>query len=175
MVGFVLTIAFLHGQYNLSAETSKWVDPLIQRMKTEGLLTLDPEGYIHGRRPPTRFELAVATHATAMHLKHVVDDGEVHGIKAADQIILAEWSQWAVAGLLRLTDEFKQELTLMEVDVPSFVSEVKGVKRRMTKLRITDSYFMDVSLSHWAAGAVTEMGRKGLLKGYPGKKFNGGG
>ncbi len=57
--------------------------------------------------------------------------------------------------------------------MPSFIKDVSQLKPRMTKLRITDSFFSDVPLGHWAAGAVTEMGRKGLLKGYPGKKFKG--
>ncbi len=74
------------------------------------------EGYYEGggsrhARSLTRYEYAVATYATALQLIGVVQVGEKHGIKAEDQIVIAEWSRWAPACILTLTDEFKFELT----------------------------------------------------------------
>lgn len=175
MVGFVVSIAMLQVQENPALRVPAWVEHLKERLTTEGVLVGYPDGLIgwHHGRPATRYEYAVATHASVMHLKEIVLEGEKHGITSEQQTTIAKWSSWAPACLLNLTDEFKRELASMGVEMPGFLKEISALKARMTKLRITDSFFADVPLGHWAAGAVTEMGKMGLLKGYPGKKFRG--
>jgi hypothetical protein len=171
MVGLVLTIGLLCAQGYPATQVPSWVEPLYQRMKAEGLLVGYTDGLMGHPREATRYEYAVATHATVMHLRNIIQDSEKHGITAEYLIVVAEWSRWAPALLLNLADEFKRELTAMGVEMHEFLKEVSSLKPRMTKLKITDSFFSDVPIGHWAARAVTEMGRKSLLKGYPGKKF----
>ncbi|MEQ1933799.1 MAG: S-layer homology domain-containing protein [Fimbriimonadaceae bacterium] len=170
----VLTIAGL-GQVKVDPATQvpAWVEPLKQKMKVEGLLVGYPDGLMGHPRAATRYEYAVATHATVMHLKNIIQDCEKLGITAEDQKVVAEWSRWAPACLLNLADEFKLELKSMGVVVPELIKEITALKNRMAKFDAGESFFKDVPPGHWAAGAVTGMGRKGLLKGYPGKKFKG--
>lgn len=167
-----MIIFLLQSQDELAVGVVNWVEPLMHRFRKEGLLVgyYEGGGY-HDSRSQTRYEYAVATHATFMQLTNIVQVGEKHGITGERQLVVVEWSRWAPACLLTLADEFRRELTSMGVETSGLIKELSQLKSRMTKLRVTGSFFSDVPVSHWAAGAVTEMGKKGLLKGYPGRKF----
>src|SRR5579862_8717901 len=51
-----------------------WAYEALKRMKSEGLLVGYPDGLFRGNRPATRYELAVAVHATYVHLRNMIDN-----------------------------------------------------------------------------------------------------
>src|SRR5688572_25538133 len=51
-----------------------WAYEALANMKREGLLVGYPDGLFRGGRPASRYELAVAIHATYQHLKGITDN-----------------------------------------------------------------------------------------------------
>ena len=56
-----------------------WAYDALKRMKSEGLLVGYPDGLFRGNRPATRYELAVAVHATYVHLRNMRHGGTLWG------------------------------------------------------------------------------------------------
>ena len=50
-----------------------WAYEALSNMKRNGLLVGYPDGLFRGGRPATRYEMAVAIHATYQHLKNITD------------------------------------------------------------------------------------------------------
>ena len=60
-----------------------WAYEALREMKNNGLLVGYPDGLFRGPRPASRYELAVAIHATYKHLKNITDglDGRINDLK----------------------------------------------------------------------------------------------
>ena len=63
-----------------------WAYEALERMKSDGLLVGYPDDLFRGGRPATRYEMAVAIHATYMHLKNLINnlDEQVKNFKGGD-------------------------------------------------------------------------------------------
>src|ERR1044071_5995345 len=62
------------GQNFPDVNESHWAFRDLKRMKSEGLLVGYPDGLFRGNRPATRYEMAVAIHATYTHLRNMIDN-----------------------------------------------------------------------------------------------------
>lgn len=60
-----------------------WAYEALREMKNNGLLVGYPDGLFRGPRPASRYEMAVAIHATYKHLKNITDglDGRINDLK----------------------------------------------------------------------------------------------
>src|SRR5271156_1312000 len=60
-----------------------WAYEALARLKKDGLLVGYPDGLFRGNRPASRYELAVAIHATYVHLKSITDglQAEIDALK----------------------------------------------------------------------------------------------
>lgn len=149
----------------------EWVYPAMERLRKQGMLVGWP--YTHGPRNPTRYEWAVAAHATFMHLKNILSDPmRVH--EPADA--LSGWPE-DIDILARLFREFRQELTAMQVyeesSNASIQNQLRALRAEAARLEKLPRPFFDVSTHHWAAGAVRTLKDAGLIKGYPNGRFGG--
>lgn len=160
-----------------SSINPEWVEPILTAMKKEGLLVGYPDGLIHPRRPPTRWEYSVTTYATFMHL------GNIHAEFLKQEVAHPEDSKaiqtWPalIDDLRRLFVEYRQELTAMGVgqteggfaDVMAEIARLQAGYERAAR-----GDFPDVPAGHWAAPAVDKLKKEGLIRGYPNGRFGGG-
>src|SRR5690349_622331 len=76
-LGVVFTLGVVAGasaQDNFpDVQENHWAYDALATMKKNGLLVGYPDGLFRGSRPATRYEMAVAIHATYMHLKNITD------------------------------------------------------------------------------------------------------
>src|SRR5579862_4959007 len=65
-----------------------WAYEALARLKKDGLLVGYPDGLFRGNRPASRYELAVAIHATYVHLKSITDglQAEIDQLKGQGDI-----------------------------------------------------------------------------------------
>src|SRR5512132_4002027 len=80
--GFVAS-AFAQDNFP-DAPENHWAFEALANMKKAGLLVGYPDGLFRGGRPASRYELAVAIHATYQHLKNLADGMEAR-IKALEE------------------------------------------------------------------------------------------
>jgi len=134
---------------------SHWAYKELARMKAEGLLVGYPDGLFRGGRPASRYELAVAVHAVWANLKGITDglNGQINDImtrlgtmptkqdlenlREALDALKAEVARIRsedIAGLRRLTDEFRAELTKMGADVDQMKKDLAGLGDRVNEL-----------------------------------------
>jgi len=129
-----------------------WAYEALANMKKNGLLVGYPDGLFRGGRPATRYELAVAIHATYQYLKNITDglqtaiDGIKPGssyddtaIKAALEALKADVAAmkgWGddIANLKRMAATFEKELASLGVDVEAMKKDLKDLNDRVTKL-----------------------------------------
>lgn len=130
-----------------------WAYDALATMKSQGLLVGYPDGLFRGGRPATRYELAVAVHATYMHLKGITDGlqqqinslsggGEgfdPSGLQGAlDQLrkdvdAMKGWGD-SISNLQRMASTFEKELASMGVDVEAMKKDIASLKDRVTAL-----------------------------------------
>lgn len=162
-----------------------WAYEALANMKKNGLLVGYPDGLFRGGRPATRYEMAVAIHATYQYLKNITDglnaeiekikgntggvgynDGPIKDALAALQRDVAAMKGWGddIANLKRMSATFEKELASLGVDVEAMKKDLKDLNDRVTKLEknalpITVhgdvNFFMAAGASGKAGGART--------------------
>lgn len=142
---------------------------LAVELKKNGMLVGYPDGLGY-YRPPTRYEFAVAAHASASHLWNLIYDEGIHAeLKNPETGACLRDSFW---GIRRLGSLVPRELESMQAR-SSFVALIANSGRRLTNLGVDLGNFPDVPVNHWAAQATKDLKDAGLLRGYPTGKFGG--
>lgn len=130
-----------------------WAYEALANMKRNGLLVGYPDGLFRGGRPATRYEMAVAIHATYQHLKNItdglqsqiddlkkpgspVDLGPIRDALEALQRDVNSMKGWGddINNLKRMAATFEKELASMGVDVEAMKKDLKDLNDRVTKL-----------------------------------------
>jgi hypothetical protein len=136
-----------------------WAYEALARMRREGLLVGYPDGLFRGGRPATRYEMAVAIHATYSHLKNITDQldrriaalegqpgqtgvvtrQEFDALSQAVQALRADVDRmrgWGddITALRRMADEFQRELAQMGVDVNQMRQDLSDLASRVGAL-----------------------------------------
>lgn len=162
-------------------ELPAWAIQPLAEMKREGLLIASPQ-FLGGRsRPATRYEWAVCVHATAEYMGNCAKDlagrlarckGEISPDIRADVDTVKGWPRFADV-LLKLEQEFRAELVSLEVDMDAQADGIRRSKDLLIAIPKRCELFPDVPKGHWAADALTELKRAGLVVGYPDGRFGG--
>jgi len=126
-----------------------WAYEALSRMKKDGLLVGYPDGLFRGNRPASRYELAVAVHATYVHLKSITDglqseidelknrpQVDIQPLKDAIQALQDEVNNmkgWGadIDNLKKLADQFQKELASLGVDVESLKKDLADLAKRV--------------------------------------------
>jgi hypothetical protein len=131
-----------------------WAYDALKRMKSEGLLVGYPDGLFRGNRPATRYELAVAVHATYVHLRNMIDNLNSQIMAIQDQMKnTASQSDLAnlrsalealqnqvnaqgqdIADLKKMAQTFEKELASLGVDVQQMKKDLGDLADRVTDL-----------------------------------------
>jgi hypothetical protein len=161
-----------------------WAYKDLADLKAAGLLVGYPDGLYRGGRPASRYELAVAIHAVWTYLKNQQDalksqiddilkrlDGkadksDLDALKAQVEALAADLKKVNpddIAKLMKLTDEFRTELTALGVDVKQLKSDVKALTGRVDDIEKRLPKF-DISgdLNLVALGGYSSSGRYGV-------------
>lgn len=155
-LGLVLTAGFVgsalaQDQFPDVPE-NHWAYEALANMKKNGLLVGYPDGLFRGPRPATRYEMAVAIHATYQYLKNITDNlnAEIEKLKGdkgfdgsglreaieALQKDVAAMKGWGddIANLKKMAATFEKELASLGVDVEAMKKDLKDLNDRVTKL-----------------------------------------
>jgi hypothetical protein len=160
-LGAVLTTAvvlpaFAQDQFP-DVPDNHWAYQALQQMKKDGLLVGYPDGLFRGPRPASRYELAVAVHATYERLKQLTDglDTQIKALSAnldgktdkTDLQALRDaltslqndvngMKPWGddIANLKKLTDTFEKEIASLGVDVEAMKKDLGDLKDRVAAL-----------------------------------------
>lgn len=140
-----------------------WAYDALKEMKNNGLLVGYPDGLFRGPRPASRYEMAVAIHATYKHLKNITDglDSRISDLKrqvdnikpgtggASQQDVdnlkrglselqgqLGNMKAWGddIANLKKLASTFEKELSSMGVDVEALKKGMSDLADRVGAL-----------------------------------------
>jgi hypothetical protein len=132
-----------------------WAFEALQRMRSQGLLVGYPDGLFRGGRPASRYEMAVAIHATYQHLlgltrgletRLAAVEGRPVGtptdvtdlrqqIAALQKDVAAMRGQSdAIADLRRMAGAFEKELASIGVDVEAMRRDLGDLADRVTRL-----------------------------------------
>lgn len=112
---------YQYSDYYPDVPANHWVYDSLKKMKSQGLLVGYPNIWRNQR--PTRYELAVAVHATYVHTKNILEMGLSGGVdngKTRRQAALdaqLPLSKWALI--------LSKELTNLGVDVPSMLVDLR--------------------------------------------------
>lgn len=152
-LGAVLTAAMVmpaFAQDNFpDVPDNHWAYEALARMKKDGLLVGYPDGLFRGNRPASRYELAVAVHATYVHLKNITDGlqsqiDELKGRGSPDiqslkdaitqlQNDVNNMKGWGadIDNLKKLADQFQKELASLGVDVEGLKKDLADLAKRV--------------------------------------------
>jgi hypothetical protein len=126
-----------------------WAFEALARLKKDGLLVGYPDGLFRGNRPASRYELAVAIHATYTHLKNITDglQSQIDELKARPQVDLTDiraaiaqlqsdvnnMKGWGadIDNLKKLADQFQKELASLGVDVEGLKKDLADLAKRV--------------------------------------------
>jgi len=136
-----------------------WAFEALARMKREGLLVGYPDGLFRGSRMASRYELAVAVHATYANLKGLIDglQSQIDAIKNAQSGPTGEFATKAdldnlrqaltalqndvnalrtqdIADLRRMATTFERELNSLGVDVQAMKKDLADLQDRVSAL-----------------------------------------
>ncbi|CAN5521138.1 hypothetical protein BH11ARM2_BH11ARM2_23620 [soil metagenome] len=159
-----------------------WAYEALLRMKSNGLLVGYPDGLFRGNRPASRYEMAVAIHATYVNLKNITDglQAQIDALKAGNPDLQAlrdavtnlqndvnNLKRYGddIAALRRLTDTFQKELQDLNVDVEQMKKDLSDLNNRVTVLEAhkpTVDIHGDANL--WIGAGTSTDGRFGLNK-----------
>ncbi len=168
-----------------------WVSEALARLKRQGVLVGFPTGYHN--RPASRYEVAVAVHATYVNLRDLVTDLEkklarmttvetkdANAGPTAEQLRdgVHRLQGIKVEDLRRLTEHFAPELTKLGVEVPGMQKDLIRISARIVRLHalkpgLALRPFPDVPPGHWASVATQRLRREGILRGYPDGRYRG--
>lgn len=158
-----------------------WAYEALKRMKSEGLLVGYPDGLFRGNRPATRYELAVAVHATYVHLRNMIDNlnsqiaaiqdqlkntasqSDLQNLKSALDALQNQVNAQGqdIADLKKMSSTFEKELASLGVDVQQMKKDLGDLADRVTNLE--NRLPVDIS------GGIDWVG----LSGYGDKRFGG--
>jgi predicted porin len=153
-LGAVLTAALVAPAFGQSdnfpdVPDNHWAYEALARLKKDGLLVGYPDGLFRGNRPASRYELAVAIHATYTHLKSITDGlqsqidalkgGRPDDVQALRDAIaqlqndVNNMKGWGadIDNLKRLADQFQKELASLGVDVEGLKRDLADLARRV--------------------------------------------
>jgi len=128
-----------------------WAYEALARMKKDGLLVGYPDGLYRGNRPASRYELAVAVHATYTHLKNItdglqaqIDDLKAHAPGPANlddirnalqqlQNDVNNMKGWGadIDNLKKMAATFEKELASMGVDIEGLKKDLADLAKRV--------------------------------------------
>jgi len=131
-----------------------WAYEALKRMKSEGLLVGYPDGLFRGARPATRYELAVAVHATYVHLRNMIDNlntqiaaiqdqlkgnadqADLQNLRSALEALqnTVNTQGQDIADLKKMADTFEKELASLGVDVQQMKKDLGDLGDRVTAL-----------------------------------------
>ena len=134
-----------------------WAYEALKNMKADGLLVGYPDGLFRGGRPASRYELAVAIHATYQKLKGLYDglDSQLKALSSSldgkadkadlqalrDALTAVEkdvngMKAWGddIAALKKLASTFEKEIASLGVDVEAMKKDIGDLKDRVTAL-----------------------------------------
>jgi hypothetical protein len=131
-----------------------WAYDALKRMKSEGLLVGYPDGLFRGNRPATRYELAVAVHATYVHLRNMIDNlnsqiaaiqdqmkntasqSDLQNLRSALEALQNQVNAQGqdIADLKKMADTFEKELASLGVDVQQMKKDLGDLADRVTDL-----------------------------------------
>ena len=165
-----------------------WAYEALLRLKSNGLLVGYPDGLFRGARPASRYEMAVAIHATYVNLKNITDglqkqidelkgqvggntgSGDTQNLKTALENLQSEvggMKKWGddVAALRRLTDTFQKELQDLNVDVEKMKTDLKDLQDRVTVLeKVKPAISISGDANLWVGTGAGIEGNGGLNK-----------
>jgi hypothetical protein len=160
--GMVVTPSLAQDNFP-DAPENHWAYEALLNMKRAGLLVGYPDGLFRGGRPASRYELAVAIHATYQHLKNLAD-GMAEQIKALEaripggtdtsgfatkaelqavrdslnalQATVNGMKAWGddIANLKRMASTFERELASLGVDVEAMKKGLNDLANRVAAL-----------------------------------------
>ena len=156
-LGMVLTAGFVGSALAQDqfpdVPDNHWAYEALGNMKKNGLLVGYPDGLFRGGRPATRYEMAVAIHATYQHLKNITDglQSQIDELKnrpqgestkdlrdalTALQNDVNSMKGWGddIANLKKMASTFEKELASMGVDIEAMKKDLKDLNDRVTKL-----------------------------------------
>jgi len=200
--GFSLCLAPLavaqHKDNFPDTPANHWAFQAKADLQSVGLLVGYPDGLGRAPRPASRFELAVAVHATYTNLNETVTDFDrINGTRAqfsgreedespatveAEATIRSKVkSVQHIQGILKkdlldLLKEFTPELKILGIDTSEMEGQVRRDLRKIATLRWAKlgealNQFADVPENHWAAGATKGLRSNGILVGYGDGRF----
>lgn len=134
-----------------------WAYEALKNMKADGLLVGYPDGLFRGGRPASRYELAVAIHATYQKLKGLYDglDSQLKALNssldgkadkadlqalrdalAAVEKDISGMKAWGddIANLKKLAGTFEKEIASLGVDVEAMKKDIGDLKDRVKDL-----------------------------------------
>jgi hypothetical protein len=175
-----------------SEATVKSANPEVDRLATALEMPLRNSNYF--RRPYSRYEIAVFVNAAVATAESAFDTFE----KESAAVARDGWSREAeshresLALALRqmrafranrkavegLATSFRSELKQLGVDVDSLPHTIALLSERAVHAHppIPDEAFLpfpDVPSGHWAAGALQNLRKERIVRGYPGGRFGG--
>src|SRR5437588_10693352 len=154
-LGAVLTIGIItpvFAQDNFpDVPDNHWAYEALARMKKDGLMVGYPDGLFRGNRPATRYELAVAVHATYVHLRNMIDNlnsqiaaiqdqlkntasqADLQNLKTALEALQNQVNAQGqdIADLKKMADTFEKELASLGVDVQQMKKDLGDLADRV--------------------------------------------
>jgi hypothetical protein len=180
-LGLVFTLGVVAGasaQDNFpDVPENHWAYDALATMKKNGLLVGYPDGLFRGPRPATRYEMAVAIHATYMHLKNITDQlaEQIKNIPTgggqfdptalqnqlnqlrADVDGMKGWGE-DIANLKRMASTFEKELASMGVDIEAMKKDLASLAERvgaLEKNKMPVTIHGDLDLLMMAGGSTS--------------------
>lgn len=168
-----------------------WAYEALARMKSQGLLVGYPDGLFRGGRPASRYELAVAIHATYQHLQNQINGINTQIKDLSDRIgagsgtgnprglddlrnqltelqnTVRGMQGWGddIANLRRMADTFQKELQSLGVDVEAMKRDLGDLADRVRRLEARKPS-VDVSgdVNFWVGLGTSDDNLYGLTK-----------
>ena len=164
-----------------------WAYEALARMKQNGLLVGYPDGLFRGGRPASRYEMAVAIHATYVNLKNITDGlqqqidelkkqlagnasaADIQNLRDAltalqNDVNGLKGLRGDVDNLRKLADTFQKELQDLNVNVEQMKKDLSDLADRVTALEKRKPA-VDISgdANIWVGGGISD-DRAGLTK-----------
>jgi len=174
------------------------VERCIQQLHNDGILIGYPESPFRIRKPPSRYEYAVAANASITQLEGrsrgltellwapaFLDQNSAEARGAIESVTStrdsAATSHTDIAITRFLFAVFGKELTDLGVDTAAASHVLNNIDARWTRFSKSPipvpgsalESFSDIPANHWAANATKSLRRKGILTGYADGKFGG--
>jgi predicted porin/uncharacterized protein YukE len=174
VLGAMLAVPALAQDNFPDVPDNHWAYEALLRMKSNGLLVGYPDGLFRGNRPASRYEMAVAIHATYVNLKNITDGlqaqidelkrqmqgaggGDSANLRAALERLQNDVNGMRrygddIANLRRLAETFQKELADLNVDVEQIKKDLADLDRRVKVLEgIKPAVSISGDINLWVA------------------------